>query len=146
MESVRASDWKPDPQIKKQVDEKIKAGSSGLKAAITRAQNRAKDKKDKKEKPTPELPADEKPRKGSFPVHVFVASTQSDYHLQDSFLADCAANAHITNQKERVYNLRPTDANNFVYAGASILPIEGFDSVDIFPDVPEGDGKGIIIL
>ena len=97
-----------------------------------------KDKKDKKEKPTPELPADEKPRKGSFPVHVFVASTQSDYHLRDSFLADSAANAHITNQKERVYDLHPAVPNDYVYAGASILPIEGFGSVNIFADTPEG--------
>ena len=81
VESVRASDWKPDPQIKKQVDKKIKAESLGLKTVIIKAQNRAKDKKNKKEKPTPELPADEKLRKGSFPVYIFVAFIQSDYHL-----------------------------------------------------------------
>ena len=87
---------------------------------------------------TPELPADEKPRKESFPIHVFVASIQLNYYLWDSFLADCAANAHITNQKERIYNLHPAALNDFVYTGASILPIEGFDLIDIFADTPEG--------
>ena len=150
MESVRALDWKPDPQIKKQVDEKIKIGSPGLKAAITKAQNRAKDKKNKKEKPTftpmstTELPADEKARKEFFPVHIFMASTQLDYHLRDSFLADSAANTHITNQKERVYNLHPAALNDYVYARASILPIEDFGSINIFTDALEG--KCIIIL
>jgi len=146
VESIQTSDWKPDPQIKKQVDEKIKEGSPGLKAAIARAQNKAKDKKDKKdkEKSTADLPTETenstpKPRKGSFPVHVFVASTsQSDYDLRDSFLADCAANAHVSNQRERFYDLQPAGPNDFVYAGDSILPIEGFGSVDIFPETPEG--------
>ena len=69
-----------------------------------------------------------------------------DYHLWDSFLIDCAANAHIINQKKRVYNLYPAAMNNFIYAEASILLIEDFNSVNIFPDILEDDGKDIITL
>jgi hypothetical protein len=41
VESIRPKDWKPDPAIQKQVEEKTKEGSSRMKAVIRWARKNA---------------------------------------------------------------------------------------------------------
>jgi len=68
---------------------------------------------------------------GAFPTYVFTASVSSDYHLRDSFLLDTAASAHVCNNQAMFYDLRPATEDDYLYAGNTIIPIEGFGLVSL---------------
>jgi hypothetical protein len=143
VESIRTKDWKPDPAIQKQIDEKLEDASPRMKTSIKWARKRASKKQEGKEEQKEESIENASPkdrRIGAFHAYVFTTSISlsTDYHLRDSFLLDTAANAHVCNNRAKVYNLRPATEDDFLYAGNTVIPIEGFGSVDINVKIPSG--------
>jgi len=74
-------------------------------------------------------------------VHVFTATTQSDYHLRNNHLLDPAANAHVCNNPAKFCDLRPATEDDFLFAGNTVIPINGFGKVDIAVKTPNGRRK-----
>jgi hypothetical protein len=74
---------------------------------------------------------------GVFTVSTASATT-SNYHLRDSFILDSGATFHVCNGRARFQDIRPTSDEEFLYAGNAIIPIEGFGSVTIIIQTPEG--------
>ena len=149
IESIRSKDWKPDPAIQKQVDEKLEGASPKMKTSIRWARKRASKKQEGKEEQKEEkeetledvAPRDRKI--GAFHTFIFTTSISlsTDYHLRDSFLLDTAANAHVCNNRARFYDYTPATEDDLLYAGNTVIPIEGFGSVDIDVKIPGGSAK-----
>ena len=64
-------------------------------------------------------------------MHVFTATTWSDYCLRDSYLLDSVANGHICNKCLRFYDLTPATEDDFLYADNAVISIEAFGTIDI---------------
>jgi hypothetical protein len=62
----------------------------------------------------------------------------SDYHLRDSFVLGSGATLHVCNDRTRFQDVRPTSDEEFLYAGNAVIPIEGFGSVTVTIQAPEG--------
>jgi hypothetical protein len=59
------------------------------------------------------------------------ANTDLQYMLNDSFILDSGATCHVCNDKSRFTDFRlPTD-DDVLYAGESVIPIEGFGTVSV---------------
>ena len=131
IETLRPKDWKPDPAIQKQIEEKLKKIPK-LKKAVKRIQKEQKElamKKSSEEKKTAEEPV---------PSAYTASTSTSDYHLRDSFILDSGASIHICNRRSRFQDLRPASEDDVIYAGNTIIPIEGFGSVKIIIQAPDG--------
>src|SRR4051794_32840295 len=66
------------------------------------------------------------------------SATTSDYHLRDSFIIDSGTTLHVRNDRSRFQDTRLTSDDKFLYTGNAAIPIEGFDSVTITIQAPEG--------
>ena len=71
-------------------------------------------------------------------VASYAASNSSDYNLRDSFILDSGATAHVCNSRKRFISFTPASEDDLLYAGNTIIPIEGFGSIDIIIQTPDG--------
>jgi hypothetical protein len=138
IESIRPKDWKPDLTIQKQIDDKLRKRPN-LRQTVNWSRKQATKKQDgQRAESSPADPEVQTRMSAGFPVHVFTASTKSDYHLRHSFLLDSAANGHICNKRERFVDLRPATEEDFLYSGNTIIPIDGFGTITIAVKTPTG--------
>jgi len=56
---------------------------------------------------------------------------QSDYILRDSFILDSGATTHVCNNRERFQDFKPATDEDVLYAGDTIISIEGFGTIEI---------------
>jgi hypothetical protein len=139
VESIRNQAWTPDPETQKAVEEKIWK-TPYLKKIVEGIRTKVK----KGEASSSALPptalgtSDDTKVKGLFPVSVHTAAENSDYHLRDGFILDSGASIHVYNRHERMQALRPAGEDDFVYAGNTTVPIEGFGNVIVTVQAPEG--------
>ena len=75
---------------------------------------------------------------GVFITAYHSASNTSDYNLRNSFILDSGATIHVCNTRSRFSSLSPASENDRLYTGDTIIPIEGFGSVDITIQTPCG--------
>ena len=125
IESKRPQGWTPDPEIQKVVDEKLKI--PGVKKGVERARQSVKEKEQDK---TSE-------KAGVFMTAVSY-SDSTDYNLRDSFILDSGATVHVCNSRRRFATFTPASEDDLLYAGNTVVPIEGFGSVDITIQTPAG--------
>src|SRR5579862_4653577 len=126
IEILRPAEWKPDPEIEKQIKEKLEK-SSKLRDIIERIRKQVTSKKEegKSQKPA------------TFMTSVF-NSESSAYMLCKSVILDSGATIHVCNNRERFQSLRPVGKEEFIYAGNTTIPIEGFGNAIITINTPEG--------
>ena len=127
-ELVRPKDWKPDLNLQKQIDEKLQK-SLRLRTSVERMQKRqGKSMDNPTQSSTP----------ASFTVSIHTISAISDYQLRDSFILDSGADTHICNNRQHFQTFRPAGSEEYLYAGNTIISIEGFGSVSITVQTPKG--------
>jgi hypothetical protein len=68
---------------------------------------------------------------GAFTVSSSIASASTDYHLRNSFILDSECTLHVCNDKERFEDLRSESEDDCLYAGNTIIPIEGFGTITV---------------
>ena len=107
------------------MDEKLKLPN--VKAAVERARKRVAKAKDQ-DKPSS---SDSSEKARVFMAAGYAASNSSDYNLRDSFILDSGAIAHMCNTRKRFISFTPASEDDLLYAGNTIIPIEGFSSIDI---------------
>ena len=61
--------------------------------------------------------------------------------LRDSFVLDTRASVHVCNDRSRFHNLQAAKPKDCLIAGASVIQIEAFGSVDVILDGPNGPRK-----
>ena len=135
IESVCQSkkNWKPDLNIQKQMQNKIKK-SEDLKLIVNKLQEQiAKKKKDQSFTSFSAELSDDMifKLKWSDSFVCFVSVKFSDYHFQDSFILNPESNCHVCNNCSRIYDFQLATQDKILYAGDSILNIQGYDSVEI---------------
>ena len=126
IESLQSKNWKPDPNIQKQIDEKLEKNKS-LKTIIQKLQETVK-------KTVTEMSvtsaADIKSKKfRSFACFVSVKLT--DYHLHDSFILNSVFNTHICNNQSRIYDFQSVKKDDILYIRNSILTILDYELIKI---------------
>ena len=125
---MRPKDWKPDSNLQKQINEKLQK-SLRLRTSVKRMQKRqGKSTDSSTQSSTP----------ASFTVSMHTISAISDYQLRDSFILDSGADTHICNNRQRFQTFRPAGSEEYLYAGNTIISIEGFGSVPITVQTPKG--------
>ena len=137
MEDLRPNGWKPDPAIQHQIDEKIQK-STRLRDTINRIWKQAS-KKDDSERLERSDRADTS-EFSNFAVSVF-SNGLSDYMLRDSVILDSGASLHICNDRSRFKTFNPVVEEKFIYAGNTVIPIEGFGNVTITIQAPSRPKK-----
>ena len=65
-------------------------------------------------------------------------SDSTDYNLRDSFILDSGATVHVCNSRQHFATSTPASEDDLLYAGNTLVPIEGFGSVDITIQTPAG--------
>jgi hypothetical protein len=131
-EENRPAGWKPDPEIQKRVDDKLK--KPNLKAIIDKIRaGKEKAKKETQQQSSSEVDSLED---GTFAVSSFTASSDKVYALHDSFILDSASTIHICNDPGRFQSLRQAEENDCLIAGASQVPIRGYGLVEITLQLP----------
>ncbi len=68
----------------------------------------------------------------------YTVSNSSDYNLRDSFILDSGAMVHVCNSCKYFSTITPASEDDLLYAGNTVIPIEGFGSVDITVQTPAG--------
>jgi hypothetical protein len=63
---------------------------------------------------------------------------QLDYPLKDCFILDSGTTIHITNNEERIQNLRPPANDDYLWAGNSQVWIQGYGTVPLRLASPRG--------
>src|SRR5947207_12626411 len=86
----------PNPNIQKQIDEKLE-NSSSLESTVQKLQEQIAASK----AAPAETPSDPE-QSGSFACFASVKST--DYHLRHSFILNPATNSHVCNDRSRIYD------------------------------------------
>ena len=71
---------------------------------------------------------------------VFLAEF-SDYPLRHSFILDSGSTIHITNDRNRIRNLRPPTTADYIWAGNTQVCIQGYGSVVLNLVGPNGSTK-----
>lgn len=51
--------------------------------------------------------------------------------MYNSTILDSGATLHVFHDRTRFKDFRPADVEDFLFAGSSVLPIEGYGAVDI---------------
>src|SRR5256885_611961 len=75
---------------------------------------------------------------------VLTTKVPTEYHLRNSFILDSGATIHVCNNRMRFKTFRQTSSDDSLYAGNSIISIEGIGDVDI--QVKTCDGMHTITL
>jgi len=133
METRRPADWKPDPAIQSQIEQALQQ-SEKLRSIVDGIRKRQKEQKESQEEK-----AETEPKPAAFTISAHLISTAStEYHLRDSFILDSGANIHVCNSQERFQDLRTASDDDYLYAGDSTIPIEGFGTVKITVQGPTG--------
>jgi hypothetical protein len=122
------------------IDEKLK--NSRLKAAVERAQKQ-QSATDQNQQSSNNGNSNGEVL-GAFTVSSCIASASTDYHLWNSSILDSGATLHVCNDKERFEDLRSASDDDCLYAGNTIVPIEGFGAITV--TVQTLDGPRIIKL
>ena len=135
VEKLRPSGWKPDLVLQYQINEKIQK-SAKLQETVARIRKQAS-KKDNGERSV-DRPNTSEP--SNFAVSVFTGGL-SDYVLHDSVILDSGASLHICNDRSRFRTFNPVVEEKFVYAGNTMIPIEGFGNVTATIRAPSGPRK-----
>jgi hypothetical protein len=143
IESIRPSGWTADPETQKKVDEKLKMPN--VKAGVEKARRWvAKGLAQKGQDSQGGSQGSSTPqaleKAGAFVVSCYSApkSNSSDYDLRNSFILDSGATVHVCNTRDRFYNFVPASEDDLLYAGNTVIPIEGFGSVDVTVQTPSG--------
>jgi hypothetical protein len=61
-----------------------------------------------------------------------------DYLLKNRFILDSGSTIHITNDKDRIHNLRPPDSDDYLWAGNSQVWIQGYGTIQLCLVSPKG--------
>ena len=133
IESIRPQGWTADPEVQKKVDEKLKIDS--IKAAVERARKRVAKGKDQNASPSS---SDASEKAGVFVAASYAVSNSSDYNLRESFILDSGATTHVCNSRKRFISFTPAGEDDLLYAGNTVIPIEGFGPVDVTVQTPAG--------
>jgi hypothetical protein len=107
-----------------------------LKAAIEKTrkmQGQQKKEEQKKEAPKTEKKEICEERTFATSIFTFLTSYPSGeiYALYDSFILDSASTVHIYNNPERFQSLQQAGKDEYLIAGTSRVPIEGYGIVEI---------------
>ena len=108
--------------------------SEGLKSIVNKLQEQiAKKKKDQSSTSFSAELSDDMifKLKQSDSFACFASVKSSDYHLQDSFILNPESNCHVCNDCSRIYDFQLATQDEILYAGDSILNIQGYGSVEI---------------
>jgi hypothetical protein len=141
IESVRPQGWTADLEVLKKVDAKLKQAS--VKAAVERAQQKVAKGKSKDQSQDSSLSIvsgsmNSSEKAGVFVATSYAASNSLDYNLRDSFILDSGATVHVCNSRKRFASFTPASEDDLLYAGNTIVPIEGFGPIDVTIQTPNG--------
>ena len=131
VEEKRPKGWKANTDIQERIDAKLR--NPRVKEAVDRALAQAK----KQQPPPPEdkkdtSETDTESTDGTFAISTFTTSEREGaYALHDSFILDSASTTHVCNTRKRFQTLRPASKGDYLIAGASHIPIEGYGIVEI---------------
>ncbi|KAK9492619.1 hypothetical protein V1508DRAFT_397833 [Lipomyces doorenjongii] len=150
--SVPPKGWTADLNVQKQIDEKIE-NSAKLRASGSGFLERMRKQQSKRDSSTsadstlvkPVINTDTSSTKPSvFTISAHMASANSDYYLRDSFILDSGADTHVCNDRTHFQDLVPAADDEYLYAGNSVIPIDGFGSVSITVQDPHGPRQIIL--
>ena len=140
IESIRPPGWTTDPETQKRVEEKLRF--PGIKAAVDRARQRvAKTLEQAAVQGTPKATDGSKAsleKTRAFSATCYFTASSSNYSLRDSFILDSGATVHVCNSRDRFHTFSPASKDDLLYTGNTVIPIEGFGSVDITVQTPDG--------
>ncbi len=153
IESKRPTGWKPDPEIQRNIDQKLEKIPK-LRNAVEVIQKQESSKK----KETSESSGESPSKPTSFvtatllqgpeePIHspaVLTMRAIPEYSLRDSFILDSGATIHVCNNRDRFKTFQSAGINDYLYAGDSTVAIEGVGDVDI--QITTSDGVSTITL
>jgi hypothetical protein len=127
---LKPATYKLDPELQKQIDVKIEK-SPKLRETIERICKQAESKKeDKKEDEKPQEPA-------NFMVSIF-SSKALGYKLRNSVIIDSGVSIHVCNDRKCFMTLRPAGQEKSLYAGNTVISIEGYGNAMITIATPKG--------
>ena len=124
--TLKPATWKLDPALQKQIDAKIEK-SPRLYEIIERIRKQAVSKKEDKKLQEP----------ANFMVSIF-SSKVLGYKLQNSIIIDSGASIHVCNDYKHFKTLQPTSKENSLYAGNTVIPIEGYGNATVTITMPKG--------
>ncbi|RYP56931.1 hypothetical protein DL770_010800 [Monosporascus sp. CRB-9-2] len=129
---VRPSGWIEDPEIRKQVDERIANGTEGLKRAVKHAKKNSK-------------PSTPQSASALFVAGLPSPSTEpqansvtTGYSLKRSTLLDTCSDFHVGNRKTDFIDLHPPTVDGRLLAGGKYLDILGEGTRRIALTTPDG--------
>jgi hypothetical protein len=129
-----------DLETQRKVDEKLQL--AGVKAAVERARQRvAKNLSQGKKTQGGTLGSstpNELEKAAAFTISCYTSSSSSDYDLRNSFILNSGASVHVYNARNRFYNFIPASEDDILYAGNTVIPINGFGSVNVTIQTPTG--------
>jgi hypothetical protein len=133
IESICWKDWKPGKSVQIKIDEKHK--NSRLKATVERAQKQVAKNQEQQSATDQNQQSSNNGNSngailGAFTVSC-IASASTDYHLRNSLILDSGATLHVCNDKEIYEDLRSASDDDCLYAGNTIIPIEGFGTITV---------------
>jgi hypothetical protein len=99
-----------------------------------------------KDKALEEIVSDDQEEPGHFmvaPVAYAASSPPTDYKLRNSFIFDSGATIYVCNDHSRFQDFE-SSVNKRLYAGDTIVSIEGFGSVEITLQGPNGPRKVLL--
>ena len=153
IESKRPTGWKPDPEIQRNIDQKLEKIPK-LRNAVEVIQKQESSKK----KETSESSGESPSKPTSFvtatllqgpeePIHspaVLTMRAIPEYSLRDSFILDSGATIHVCNNQDQFKTFQSVGTNDYLYMGDSTVAIEGVGDVDI--QITTSDGVSTITL
>ena len=153
IESKRPSGWKPDSEVQREIESKLEKIPK-LRNAVEGIQKQESAKKKESTESSTESPS--KPalfmiatssKESKMPIcspTVLTTKVPTEYHLRNSFILDSGATIHVCNNRIRFKTFHQTSFDDSLYAGNSIISIEGIGDVDI--QVKTCDGMHTITL
>ena len=136
IELIRPNNWKPDPIIQREINEKIKK-SPILQEKINRAKQFWAAKSESPKTPSPEA---------SFMAYRSGYSvSESLYPLKDSYILDSGATIHVCNNPSRFINIRPLNGDILI-TGDSEVSIEGYGTITVYAKSVKGQEDCILTL
>ena len=138
IESIRTPSWKPNAQTLKKVEESLQ-NDTRTRSIVEAARRRVEGFKEGVENST---------KRTSFAVVHAVGEAHSTfipgYKLRKSFILDSATDTHVCNDRTRFTTYRKTKSNDYLIAGDTYVPIQGYGTVEVKARSPD-DEKTVII-
>jgi hypothetical protein len=147
-ESKRPAGWKPNDEIAKKVEEKIKNGTQGLKIRINAIRKKAKEVISKRSSQATTTPLSQSTQESTEDTVYHSATTilpatmsnqMSDSHLRDSVIIDPASHIHIGNDKDRFESIEP--CHQELLTGDHQTIIQGYGKMHVHLNKGDENGK-----